>query len=234
MSRGPPSKISSGCATRGIPHLRCDEPGRRIASIQTARASSRGPRAGSRSSTHAGAAVGIPPTISAIPWCCSSPSSSPGPISTSLVVSPGRIPITSMSGSPSFPAASRSASPARRRSARPDPTRWPAALPRPPAARHARPRRRVPHVIQYRSIPVSVTVRGTPARDCRRKISDTAAGAARTFTNRTAVRCAPARRAASTQLLHEPLRPAVEAGGQRGLVRRRDDDRLDAGRLGGA
>ena len=42
---------------------------------------------------------------------------------------------------------------------------------------------------------MSVTVSGTPARAWRRKSSDALPALASTFTNRTAVRCAPARRA---------------------------------------
>ena len=84
-------------------------------------------------------------------------------------------------------------------------------------------------------MPVSVTVSGTSARACRRNSSDALPALPSTFTNRTAIRCAPALRAANAvSCSMKRFVSPVEARGERRLVGGGDDDRLDPGGLGRA
>ena len=135
--------------------------------------------------------------IAAIPWCGSPTRSSPGPIKTSRTVSPRRIPMTSSGGWPSLPAFTQM------RSAR-SPTVSMTGSAGPASATPSRASKAAcaasvaacAIVTQYRTIPESVTVSGTPPRDCARKSSDALPALPSTFTKRTAIRGAPPRRAA--------------------------------------
>ena len=171
-----------------------------------------------------------------MPWKRGSASSSPGPISTSLSVSPGRMPSRSISASPSPP-------PSRQIRCASSPTvsttASDGAASRTPSRGEQRALRGEARRMRHRD-PVAEHPRvGDGERHARARLAQEELGGAARRAEHVheadggAVRARSAR-GVGGELLHEALRPPVEARGERRLVGGRDDDGVHAGRVRGA